>query len=206
MDSPPTIDDLLGRFSADSPKAGSAEAAVMIVLREASRGAEALLIERSVRANDPASGQISLPGGRVDGHDEYLRDTALRELAEEVGLAPSDLTTVPRFVSIEDAPRFGIKVGVFAAALAASRRGPPVPSPSEVASVFWLPLDRVEAVQPVLRDTPAGPREVDAVVHGGHVLWGLTLRILRQFQHGQSGDRGPTTEPQKGLGPATRSS
>ncbi|HYK93603.1 MAG TPA: CoA pyrophosphatase [Thermoplasmata archaeon] len=176
------IQAVLDKYAIDSPAATEAQAAVLIVLRAVGAKLETLLIERSVRAGDPASGQIGLPGGRVDGHDDRLRDTALRELTEEVGLGESDLTGPPRFISVEDAPRFGIRVGVFVAGLSETHRGPPVPSPDEVASIFWLPLDHLDSTRLVVRDTPAGAREVEAVLYGGHVLWGFTLRVLRQFR------------------------
>lgn len=124
---------------------------------------------------------MALPGGRVDESDGTLVDTALREFEEEVGLGPGDLTAPPRFVAIVAAPIFSMHVGVFAAELAAQGRAPVARSPTEVAHVFWLPAGSLRSSSPVTRDTPRGPREVDAVLHEGHVLWGFTRRVLRGF-------------------------
>jgi 8-oxo-dGTP pyrophosphatase MutT (NUDIX family) len=153
---------------------------VLALLREGQRATEVLLMERTVRIEDPASGQVSLPGGHVDARDLTLRDTALRELHEEIGLRREDLADDPRFVSIEAAPRFGLEVGVFAAELAASGPRRLSPSPHEVADVFWLPLEALASRTSVVRETRRGPAEVPAVVHQSHVVWGFTLRILTE--------------------------
>jgi 8-oxo-dGTP pyrophosphatase MutT (NUDIX family) len=172
---------LLERLPDTSPPATAAGAAVLIVLRETRTGPETLLIERSTHPADPASGHVSFPGGRVDPTDRWLRDTALRELMEEVGVRAGDLRIGPRFVSIEDAPRFGMNVGVFAAAVDGSASPSAAVNPREVANVFWLPAAAVATRQRVPRETAYGPREVDAVVYNGQVLWGFTLRVLSEF-------------------------
>ena len=62
------------------------QAAVAAILRESEGKLELLLIRRSSRASDPWSGQMALPGGRRDPSDPSLRQTAIRETLEEVGL------------------------------------------------------------------------------------------------------------------------
>lgn len=138
-------------------------------------------MERAVRFEDPASGQVSLPGGHVDGRDGTLRDTALRELAEEIGLDRADLAGSPRFLAIEPAPRFSLQVGVFAGRLGPHSGAPLTPSPKEVADVFWLPLASLGDATTVTRETRQGPAPVEAVVRDSHVVWGFTLRILRKY-------------------------
>ncbi len=177
---PPSVGHWLARWRSDDLPHGSAGAAVTIVLRECHRDVETLLIERTVREDDPASGHVALPGGHEDAGDPTTRATALRELREEVGLGPEDLLGTPRLVGVEVASMFGLRVAVFAAALGPSS-GPVTPSPSEVAHVFWLPVGALDHVESVERATKSGPRRVPAIVHEGHVLWGFTYRVLRQF-------------------------
>jgi 8-oxo-dGTP pyrophosphatase MutT (NUDIX family) len=177
---PPGVHRWLDRWPARDLPREDAGAAVMILLREGHGGVEVLLIERTVRAEDPASGHVALPGGRLDDGDATMRVTALRELQEEVGLRPADLFGMPRLVGVEVARLFGLRVAVFAAALGPSPE--PVPaSPQEVAHVFWLPVSALDHPESVERPTNSGPRDVPAIVHDGHVLWGFTYRLLRQF-------------------------
>src|SRR5579863_3134683 len=110
-------EEFLGRFPKLYPPVSTARAAVPIVLRQGSEEVEVLLIERAANPQDPASGQVALPGGRVDPTDGSLADTALRELEEEVGIPPADVSDSLRFVRTEEARRFGMHVGIFAAEL-----------------------------------------------------------------------------------------
>ncbi len=180
---PPPVRSLswIGRLPPESPPASSAGAAVLIVLRELGSGVETLLIERADRPGDPGSGQVGLPGGHVAASDGSLVDTALREAEEEVGVTAADLSDRPRYFTTEYASAFRLRVGVFAAALGPGARRPIARDPAEVAEVYWLPVGALNDVRPVLRKTRFGPRTVDAVVHDHHVLWGFTLRVLREF-------------------------
>lgn len=173
----------LGRLSTTTPGAAQAGAAVLIVLRPdpAGKDIETLLMQRTVRPEDAASGQVSLPGGRVDVADRDLRSTALRETEEEVGLLPSDFVGTPRFFMIRPAVAFGLTVGIFAVELAAEHRPPHARSSTEVAEVFWLPRRALEPPERVLRDTSVGAREVTATTYDGHIVWGFTHRVLRLF-------------------------
>jgi 8-oxo-dGTP diphosphatase len=176
-----STDALLARFPVLHPPASTARAAVTIVLRDGASDVEALLIERAVRPEDPASGDVALPGGHVDEADGSLATTALRELREEVGVSASDLDGPLRFVGSNLARRFGIQVGVFAARLA-ERAGPPtIGDPEEVAHVFWLPSRALAESRLLNRDTSKGPVKIRATVHEGHVVWGFTRRVLREF-------------------------
>jgi 8-oxo-dGTP pyrophosphatase MutT (NUDIX family) len=182
--SPGTADEvgrLLARFPETSPPHGSAGAAVTIVLRSGLSDVEVLLIERAIREGDPASGQIGLPGGRVEDGEGALVNTALRECEEEVGIGAGDLLGTPRFVGFSIAPAVGLKVGVFAAELGPARPAPTARDPVEVAHVFWVARSALRHGRRILRETISGPREVEANIIDGHVLWGFTRRVLLDF-------------------------
>jgi 8-oxo-dGTP pyrophosphatase MutT (NUDIX family) len=178
---PATIAELLDRFSPGAPPVGTAGAAVTIVLRPGQREVEVLLIERAEQTDDPASGQVGLPGGHVEESDSSLARTALRELREEVGLVETDLTGAPRYVETRDAARFHLKVAIFAAELSPRGQAPRPASREEVAHVFWLPRSALDQARQVPRDTPLGWIQVTATVVDGHILWGFTRRVLRDF-------------------------
>jgi 8-oxo-dGTP pyrophosphatase MutT (NUDIX family) len=178
---PEELDALLGRFTEGAPPVGTAGAAVTILVRAGLSEVETLLIERTERATDPASGQVAFPGGHVDPADGSLEATARRELAEEVGLTENDLAGPLRFVSIQRAQRFGLSVAVFAGTISPTGSSPSPLSRDEVAHVFWLPRSALGRTVMVDRRTGYGARPVPATVFEGHVLWGFTRRVLREF-------------------------
>ena len=178
---PTALSDLLSRFPALAPPVSTAGAAVVIVLREGSSEVETLLIERAEREEDPASGQVAFPGGHVAEGDGSLAVTALRELEEEVGLSRADLSGELRYVDTVLAIRFGLKVAVFATALAPEAQPPTARSAEEVAHVFWLPRSALGTSRPIERETSRGLAEVRSTVFERHVLWGFSRRVLCQF-------------------------
>lgn len=194
---PANLSALVERFPVLAPPVSTAGAAVVIVLRQGSKDVEALLIERAQRADDPASGQVGLPGGHVNDGDGSLATTALRELAEEVGLRKNDLAGELRFVATVLAVRFDLKVGIFTAMLAPDSPAPTIASAQEVAHVFWLPRSALASSSPITRETSRGWADVRATVFEGHVLWGFTRRVLCEFYGVPSEDEaiGPVFVP-----------
>ena len=103
------IRDLLSRWPEEPPPLDAADAAVIAILRESVNELEVLLIERTENSQDPASGQVALPGGHVENGDRSLSETALRECGEEVGVFRSDLALAPTFVTIQLATVFSLR-------------------------------------------------------------------------------------------------
>jgi 8-oxo-dGTP pyrophosphatase MutT (NUDIX family) len=180
-EAPESLDVLLGRYPSLTPPVTTAGAAVTIVLRNGLNEVETLLIVRATNSDDPASGQVAFPGGRVGEEDTSLLATALRELDEEVGLSLADLDGPPRYVGTMFTRRFGLHVGVFAARLGPVARHPVAQNVREVAHVFWLPRSALGVTRSVTRETPIGPVVVNATIIDGQVLWGFTRRVLREF-------------------------
>ena len=160
-------------------------AAVAIVLRNAGDGViELLLIKRSEREDDPWSGHIALPGGRQDATDATLQDTAVRETREETGI---------------DLARDGLVLGTLDELRPRSTMLPPIivtpfvtvvradvaiEMSDEVASTFWVPLaslaDPLTAVEAQVTARGSTWR-VPSYQLGGHTVWGMTERILRNL-------------------------
>src|ERR1700736_6893982 len=77
-----------------------------------------IFIERASHLRDPP-GQIALPGGSVDAEDGGdLRRTALRELREEVGVAPERVTIVGQLPMVSQRRAHNFDVTPFVATVA----------------------------------------------------------------------------------------
>ena len=160
-------------------------AAVAIVFRQTpERDVELLLIKRSEREGDPWSGQIALPGGRREPTDATLQDTAIRETREETGL---DLARDGIVLGMIDElrPRSpGLPSIIVTPFVAVVRADVPIETSDEVALAFWVPLaslsDPSLAVESEVTARGATWR-VPSWDLGGHIVWGMTERILRNL-------------------------
>ena len=145
---------------------------------------ELLMIKRAEATNDPWSGHIACPGGRAEPGDRDLAHTAMRETWEETGI---DLERVGRLLGTLDdlSPRTPslppLIIRPFVAAVPSSVEI--IQSP-EVAQAFWVPLSalRERAAWGTSTVRVRGiDREEQSFLHGEHVVWGLTERVLRQL-------------------------
>ncbi len=160
-------------------------AAVAIVLRDVGEaGLELLLIKRSEREGDPWSGQIALPGGRFDPADATLQDTAVRETREETGI---DLAADGLVLGTLDElrPRTPTLPSIIVTPyVAVVQPNVTIETSDEVAVAFWVPLtmlaDPAMAVESDVAVRGATWR-VPSYVLSGHIVWGMTERILRNL-------------------------
>jgi len=167
--------------AADQP--GTQLAAVALMLAPAGPDLEALFIRRAVRADDPWSGQVGLPGGRAEPRDADLLATAVRETREEVAV---DLGGAERLGILDDIyprtpvlPPVVVRPFVFGLA-----RRPRVTAGVEVDSAFWVSLGALldpGARRDVTLDVRGVSRTFPAYVLGRDVIWGMTERILTSF-------------------------
>jgi 8-oxo-dGTP pyrophosphatase MutT (NUDIX family) len=125
--------------------------------------------------------QIGLPGGRREASDPSPFATALREVEEEIGLAPGEVDPLADLGPI-DTRTTGFRVHVFVA-----RIKPPARwrlSSEEIVDVLTPTVDELtdpDCRRTALRCFPGwkAPRPVEAVsLPSGHVAWGFTLRLL----------------------------
>jgi len=182
----PTLDAVAEALSRRQPQlAAPAErrAAVAIVLRPATAGAEVLLMRRAESPRDPWSGHISFPGGHQDPSDPSLRATAEREALEEVGLALSRqarfLGALDELPAIARGRRTGMAISPFVYGLSVV---PDLAPNEEVAELFWASLGPMlrgerDTVRPYEHE---GQRyDLPAFAVGGKIIWGLTYQMLR---------------------------
>lgn len=142
-------------------------AAVAVVL---SQNSEVLLIRRAEREDDPWSGQVAFPGGRLKAGETPL-GCALREFEEEVGVSSSVLKLLFDLDVVSPSNRKEIRVKPFV--FSASAIFEPRPNPAEVAEARWFPLHRFEKSSFTVNE-----RVVEAYLVEDWVVWGMTKRIL----------------------------
>ena len=158
------------------PSDGTPVAAVAIILDPNERGAAVLLIRRSERAGDPWSGQIAFPGGRKASSDRDFLETAMREAKEEVGIELREHELLGSLPLVETRTR-GVQVMPYVFQL---KTPVTVHGNQEVAESFWVPfgvLANIRATKTEVDDVE-GRLSVEAYIYNGHVIWGLTFRII----------------------------
>ncbi|UNU74014.1 CoA pyrophosphatase [Moraxella nasovis] len=159
------------------------QACVLIVITD-ENCPKLLLTRRSYHLNSHA-GEVSLVGGKRDDADLNSIGVALREAYEEVGLASKDVTVLgylPMQVS-----KSGLLVRPVVACVSPSVADGLTSNPDEIARIFWLPIDVLNAppadyvfdgqADNTKLHTPAWVYDCndDGQVE---VIWGLTGRIL----------------------------
>src|ERR1039457_310446 len=188
MFSQATITDLLARQHLSELMPGyeaKKPAAVAMILRETMRGEslKLLFIQRAVYANDPWSGNIAFPGGKVEPGEDPQR-TAVRETAEEIGLDLGRARFLGQMPEVRGA-YLPVRVSSFVYWLAGP--APDLNLNEEVHDTFWADLDDlVTAEHHSISRVSFEGEKVDAPAiqlawPGSPVLWGLTYRLTMQF-------------------------
>ena len=166
-------------------ESGVRRAAVALIIRAGAGGEpELLFIKRAEYPADPWSGQVAFPGGREESDDPTLADTAIRETREETGIdLVRDATMLGTLDDLRPQTARLPAVIVRPYVLLLNRFEPLVLS-DEVALAFWVPLAAFKQA-PMWRDTDVLARGVQLNIRGfhheGHVIWGMTERILAQL-------------------------
>jgi 8-oxo-dGTP pyrophosphatase MutT (NUDIX family) len=181
------LDDITRRIADHRPilhpPGSGSQAAVAFIIRGTEQGPEGLFIVRAHRQGDPWSGNVGLPGGRVELLDGSLRDTAERETREEVGVDLARTAHVGRLSDIVGA-HLPVRVACFVYLVSGEL---PLLLSDEVAEAFWVPLaslttpecriiaqirfcDRTVTTPAIILPQPDKP-----------YLWGITYRLVSEF-------------------------
>lgn len=159
---------------------GLRDAAVLVpVFRDADGELRVAIV---VRADDGGlhGGQLGLPGGKPEPGDADLLATALREAEEEIGLGPADVVVLAALRPFETRST-GWRVHPFLGRISPDTTWrlqetevvgvltPRVRVLADPTSRATLPFTSIRFREPLL---------VDGIDVEGHVLWGMTLRLL----------------------------
>lgn len=159
--------------------ATTVSAAVLVPMVSIEKSWHLLFIRRADNENDHHSGQVAFPGGHHDHDDSSLKNTALREAWEEVGLKPEDVHILGQLQDHVSTTRFRIRpiVGL-------------VPWPyslsidkKEVSRYFTIPLDwlAIPENKEIRHWRSVEGRSLIPVIYfreyDGETLWGATARI-----------------------------
>ncbi|MCP3914906.1 MAG: CoA pyrophosphatase [bacterium] len=177
--------DRLRTLETEPRGASARRAAVAIALQARPHGLEVLLMRRVEHADDPWSGQVSLPGGHVEDHDADLAATARREAHEELAVdleRSGDLIGPLEPVQARARGRL-IETWIHPFVFAVREDLDPRPGP-EASEAFWLPLGRARSGEldadyrypdgELVRILPSWSFE-------GRTVWGLTHHIIARF-------------------------
>lgn len=158
------------------------QSGVLLLLYPEAENIRIVLIERSADGG-VHSGQIALPGGRMEDSDESIVQTALREAAEEVALNAHMVTVAGRL-----SPLY-IPVSNFEVhPVIGFATEPPqlIPSEAEVARILRLPLDSLFDRKEMVHVQASG---LNLVIHtiaymmdDEQFIWGATAMILSELE------------------------
>jgi 8-oxo-dGTP pyrophosphatase MutT (NUDIX family) len=191
----PGVREIVARLAGHSPRLEppfdddpSSRAAVAMILHAPHERAspELLFIERARHPQDPWSGQMAFPGGRMEHGDPDLAVTAARETLEEVGIelgAPigrlDDLTNARMRERVPSVRRITVTPFVYLC-----EQRPAIAHNHEVASTVWIPFEHIlhpSSVSAYRMDAPRFKGTFPAFLYQRYQVWGLTYRIIETF-------------------------
>jgi 8-oxo-dGTP pyrophosphatase MutT (NUDIX family) len=157
------------------------DAVVAVLLYQEPAGElSTLLIHRVERSNDPWSGQIGLPGGRIEKVDGSAQEALEREVREEVGFELGREGELLGVLSVgHPGRRVEMRVQPWVYGL---QRRPEVTTGPEIQQAFWVSLSKLPSLRGTSEVEIRGTRlSVEAFLVDGKVVWGFTYRVLNEL-------------------------
>jgi 8-oxo-dGTP pyrophosphatase MutT (NUDIX family) len=158
----------------------SAVAAVLILLYPYNGNLHTVFIQRP-EYNGVHGGQISFPGGKREPGDKDIVTTALREAAEETGIARENVEILgvltPLFIPVSN---------IAVTPVAGWSETRPVFTPDKNEVVFIIEADLGSFLDySIIRTRPFEIRGEEINIkyfdYNGHVIWGATAMILHEL-------------------------
>lgn len=157
------------------PSPDRVDAAVLIPVTDTTTP-EIILTRRASHMSSHA-GEVAFPGGKRDDADVTVKDTALRESYEEIGLTPDKVELLGELDVFTS--KVGLKVQPFVGMVPGDV--PLLPNPDEIESIFRVPVEFF------LNENPSYTHKfrfmgqeviVPSFNYGDYVIWGLTAFMI----------------------------
>ena len=161
-----------------SPK----KAAVMALFYPNNKGETCFLLTLRATYNGTHSSQISFPGGKFDQHDNSLKNTALRETFEEVGILKNDISIFKQMTDTYIPPS-NFLVTPFLGYLESS---PSFTKNNEVEELITISikdlLDESSISTTILSTSYAKNMKVPCFLLNNYIVWGATAMMLNEIK------------------------
>ncbi|PLX80986.1 MAG: CoA pyrophosphatase [Desulfuromonas sp.] len=161
----------------------SKQAAVALILSGVENDLEMLMLRRAEHQDDPWSGDLGFPGGKIDPDDHSARAAAERETIEETGIRLNETDYLGRLDDISGA-YLPVSIACFVFYLPTR---PQIVLNREVSHYWWVPLhrflepDRHRDVAFTYRQQHRTHPVIDLVDPEHPFLWGITYRLTESF-------------------------
>lgn len=143
-------------------------------------GEYCILLNKRSQEVEHHKGEISFPGGMKDPEDATLRETALREAHEEMGILPEDIEIIGELDDVRTNSNFLMRPYVGTIPYPYEFK----PSSIEVAEVLEVPIselldrnnrrDEIRVVNGTFVNSPT-------YAYQGHLIYGATAKVLENF-------------------------
>ena len=166
------------RIEANNPKI----AAVLALFYPNDKNTVSLLLTKRAKYNGTHSGQVSFPGGKVEKSDLNLKETALRETFEEVGILQEKIDIVREITEVYIPPS-NFSVTPYIGLL---NNKPLFKVNSEVAKIIEIPfsdlLDDSRLASISITNSYMKETSVPCFNFDGSIIWGATAMILSEIK------------------------
>jgi 8-oxo-dGTP pyrophosphatase MutT (NUDIX family) len=156
------------------------QSAVMVLFYPENDHTGILLIKRAVD-DTVHSGQISFPGGKKEKTDTDLKQTALRETFEEIGIPPKNISVIGSLTKLYIPPS-NFEVQPFVGFL---KTDPRLTTNYEVESVIRVPVSELIKTDAIQYKTIEGRGgnfyEVPCYFIQNEIIWGATAMMLSEL-------------------------